>query len=412
MIFDRYVNKFISFLCEKKESFDGAVLRIFPKLVSVFVKKKDSKLNLDVKRTLLPVFYAAIRPGFSVSQAVEYLREKGFETHSAKYILDKLKCVNFDLMQKMFDSCREIIFKTLLKFGFKKRKCLVAIDYHDKPFYGNKKTKGTVGCKRKAGTNTAYRYITACIAEEGIRFNLACIPVTQLDNEQELLKEIITLSKKYVEIGCLLLDRGFNSVENYKLLEEELKLKYIMPQQKNSKLKKMLKKDNLETYSQFEYTFYEDRAKEYQYTVTMFYILNEKEEKYTFTTNIKTTSKKLLDIIVQCYDKRWGIETGYRTETNFLSKTTTKSFKLRTLFTQLSFLLQDLWTLKNYTLHKTTKTHEPREKNITKSKTLYQFLKAASTKLKHTWKPKNKALIFSDQICDTIKNKLNKKTPT
>ena len=39
-----------------------------------------------------------------------------------------------------------------------------------------------------------------------------------------------TTMQKYAEIGCLLLDRGFNSVANYKLLEDGFKIKYIMPQ--------------------------------------------------------------------------------------------------------------------------------------------------------------------------------------
>ena len=122
-----------------------------------------------------------------------------------------------------------------------------------------------VGCKRKASTNFAHRYVTACIVEEGIRFNLSCLPVTQLDIEQDILKKVTQLCKKYAEIGCLLLDRGFNSVANYKLLEEELKIKYIMPQQSNEKLKRLIESSKLSAYTIFEYVFNEDRAEEYRF---------------------------------------------------------------------------------------------------------------------------------------------------
>ena len=57
-----------------------------------------------------------------------------------------------------------------------------------------------------------------------------------------------------------MLDRGFNSVANYKLLEEELKIKYIMPQQSNEKLKRLIESSKLSAYTIFEYVFNEDRA--------------------------------------------------------------------------------------------------------------------------------------------------------
>ncbi|MEA3378154.1 MAG: transposase, partial [Nanoarchaeota archaeon] len=218
---------------------------------------------------------------------------------------------------------------------------MIAIDYHEKPFYGDKKIREVVGCKRKAGTNYAYKYITASIVEEGVRFNLGCLPVTQFDLEEDLLRTLISKCRKYVEIGVVLLDRGFNSIEDYKLLGEELRLKFIMPQTKNSKLQKMLESKELKVYSQFEYIFNEHRAKEYHYKARMFYITNEKGEKYAFVTNIHTINEELLKLIVQAYDKRWGIETGYRVKHDFLCKTTSKSFSVRTFFAQLAFLLQD-----------------------------------------------------------------------
>ena len=56
----------------------------------------------------MPIFYASFRTGFSVSQTIEYLREKGYETHSAKYILDKIRQLNAESLTEIFDCCREI----------------------------------------------------------------------------------------------------------------------------------------------------------------------------------------------------------------------------------------------------------------------------------------------------------------
>jgi hypothetical protein len=285
---------------------------------------------------------------------------------------------------------------------------LIAIDYHEKPFYGDKMTRGVVGCKRKASTNYAYKYITASIVEEGIRFNLGCLPVTQFDIEEDLLRELILECRKYVKIGAVLLDRGFNGVDDYKLLGEELGLRFIMPQIKNSKLNNMLENKKLKAYSQFEYIFNEHRSREYWCKVRIFYITNEEGKKYTFITNIHSNDEELLKFIVQAYNKRWGIETGYRVKHDFLCKTTSKSFTVRTLFAQLAFLLQDFWTLKNYIEHKERGTNEPRAKDINKSQDIKTFLRAASKKLKLDWKPITKALIFCDICCDIIKQKIPK----
>lgn len=408
---NKLIKKTIKLLVKKKKDFEDIIIGCLSKFIHRLVKKYN-KLNLDDKKMLLPVIYASFRPGFSVHMAVEYLKERGYETHTSKYIIDRIKQIDNDVLQKICDKCREFIFKILNGIGFKKRKCLIAIDYHEKPFYGNKKTREVVGCKRKAGTNYAYKYITASIVEEGIRFNLGCLPVTQFDLEEDLLRELIGQCRKYVEVGTVLLDRGFNGVEDYKLLEDELRLKFIMPQIKNSKLQKMLKGEELKAYSQFKYVFYENRSKEYQCKVRMFYITNEGGEKYVFVTNIHTTNEELLKLIVQAYDKRWGIETGYRVKHDFLCKTTSKSFTVRTFFAQLAFLLQDFWTLKNYIAHKEKGTHEPRAKSINKSQGIKTFLRAASKKLKLNWKPITKALIFCDICCDIIKQKIPKAKPT
>jgi hypothetical protein len=408
---NRLIRKAIKFLVEKKKDFEDVIVDCLPKFLHRLVKKYN-QLNLDVKKVLLPIIYAALRPGFTVHMAVEYLKERGHETYSSKYIIDRIKQIDIDVLQKICDKCREFILRILNGVGFKKRKCLIAIDYHDKPFYGDKKTRGIVGCKNKAGTNFAYRYITVSIVEEGIRFNLGCLPVTQLDLEEDLLKKLIAQCKIYVDIGAVLLDRGFNGVVDYKLLGEELRLKFIMPQTKNSKLHKMLESENLKACSQFEYVFYENRSKEYQHKIKMFYITNENGEKYVFVTNIHTTNEELLKLIVQAYGKRWGIETGYRVKHDFLCKTTSKSFTVRTFFAQLAFLLQDIWTLKNYIAHKEKGTHEPRAKGINNSRGIKTFLRAASEKLKLNWKPITKALIFCDICCDIIKQKIPKAKPT
>ena len=75
---------------------------------------------------------------------------------------------------------RKILYRILRKNGFKNKGCCIAIDITVKPFYGNKRFLMVKGAKNKAGTNFGIHYLTASIVEEGVRFNLLCIPINAL----------------------------------------------------------------------------------------------------------------------------------------------------------------------------------------------------------------------------------------
>jgi putative transposase len=91
----------------------------------------------------------------------------------------------------------------------------VAIDYHDRPYYG----KGEQGQelwvrgKAKDGTTRFYRVATAYLVLNGLRVTLALRFVLPGDDTVSVLATLLSRVKTQgLQVSCLLLDKGFASV--------------------------------------------------------------------------------------------------------------------------------------------------------------------------------------------------------
>jgi hypothetical protein len=91
----------------------------------------------------------------------------------------------------------------------------VAIDYHDRPYYG----KGEQGQelwvrgKAKDGTTRFYRVATAYLVLNGVRVTLALRFVLPEDDTVSVLDSLRRrITAQGVRVSCLLLDKGFESI--------------------------------------------------------------------------------------------------------------------------------------------------------------------------------------------------------
>lgn len=391
----RLVNRFIKTF--RKKSFEDSVIWLITFLIKTYYNG-----SIDSKKTLLPILYASCM-GISITNAVKRLKRKGYIVHSNKTILDKIAEFDSGIIEQMITQAREIVFDVAKRFGFCNRRTIVSIDFHDKPFYGNKHLKEIVGTKKKAGTCYAYRSATICICEEGIRFNLATMAVTQLDLKKDVVIGLIKEARKYVAVGLVLLDRGFNGTEIFEIMNDE-RTKYVMPLIKYSKVKKLCNQTKKEV-DVIEYIFYENRAVEYQTKVKV--IIDKREETHYFVTNIQGETKTILALIIEAYRKRWGIETGYRVADEFYAMTTSVKFNTRCFLNLLSFLLQDLWTLRNFIENTGTKLQQPRSKFMESCRTLLLFIRKSVKKLNFYWRPPLEAELFREDLIDCVKKRLN-----
>lgn len=387
---------------------------------SKLLKKKDIDINKVIcelfisliylyfdnpKRKLYKLFFPVIMANFmelgSINSVINEYRGKK-NLYSESYTCRILRQLDENDSLEISRIFRKILFKILKKNGFKNKGFCIAIDITAKPFYGNKKFLMVKGTKKKVGTNFAIHYLTASIVEEGVRFNLLCIPINALTSVQRKVREMISEIEKVVKIKVLYLDRAFGNKDYCRILRL-LKYKFITPITKNKKLKDLefqIKKQskiskNIYTLSELDYIFYEDKPKEYQESIKLL-ALHEEDKIFFFITNINNFNGKEYYSLIESYRYRFGIETNYRVDNIFSALTSSVTASIRYLLMQISLIAQDLWTLINFLIFD-KKRRQPREK-FKRNYSVLAVIKARIRQLNFIWRPVITAVQFKRQI--------------
>jgi len=385
----------------EQEELTNAICLLFLDLIYLYFDNK--------KRKLYKIFFPVIMANFmelgSINSAiVEYkAREKLYSESYTCRILKQIDNLDSLEISRIF---RKILFKILKKNKFKNRGFCVAIDITTKPFYGNKKLHMVKGAKRKSGTNFAIHYLTATIVEEGVRFNLLCLPISSTALVERKVRQMIIEIEKTVQIKLLYLDRAFAS-RNYCRIIKGLGYKFIMPITKNKKLKDLkfqIKRgveitDDEYVFLEIGYTFYEDKPVEYRETVKLLILYEKrknKKEVFFFITNIYSLKSEDYYSLIGSYRYRFGIETNYRVDNIFSALTTSIVASVRYLLMQISLIAEDLWAFINF-LIADKKHQQPREK-FKKNYSIISVAKARIVKLDFIWRPAITAVQFKRQM--------------
>jgi len=357
------------------------------------------------KRKLFKLFFPVIMANFmelgSINSVIKEYKTKK-KLYSESYTCRILRTLNEDDGLEISRIFRKILFKILKQNGFKNKGYCIAIDITAKPFYGNKNLLMVKGTKRKAGTNQAIQYLTASIVEEGVRFNLLCIPINALTSIQRRVQQMVSEIENTARIKILFLDRWFGN-RGYCRVLKLFKHKFVMPITKNSKLKDLelqIKKQSKirkgeYTLSEFDYTFYENESEEYQENVKLL-ALHEDNHVFFFITNINNFKGEEYYFLIESYRYRFGIETNYRVDNIFSAFTSSVVASVRYLLMQISLIVQDLWTLTNFIFHSEEK-RQPREsfkKNYSVKKIIFSRIAA----LKFIWRPIISAVQFKRRM--------------
>ena len=269
---------------------------------------------------------------------------------SADMVLIRLKQITIDQLRVEIKPVNDRIVSAAKKLRILTHAVVVAIDFHDQPFFSKAKKRdgSVVTSKGQKGTKWGHRIATLDVVEKGMRFTLVSIEVIMFTRKEKIVEQLIIEARKHAKIRCVLLDRGFFSVPVINKLDE-LKVRYLMPAKKNSKIKSIVA-----------------RSKAYRYTITRYEMVsntkdvavfnlvvvdmsttkkNPKNDDYfTYATNMRVDETNVITI-GEMYRKRWGIETGYRVKKDFRIKTCSTSAVVRYLFLHLSVILFNLWVL-------------------------------------------------------------------
>lgn len=254
---------------------------------------------------------------------------------SADTLLRRLKQADGKLLRKAFDST----VRRMLK-GHAKERSIMAIDYHDVSYYGDKNNPHVRGTKRQRGTNYCHQYATLEIVSGKCRPTLAIRKLSvDDDNKAAVIKELICIARKHVQIAVILLDRAFYGFACIRTLKT-LKAKFVMAVPKDKAVKQAIKKNENKLPIVVQHCIKE------QETFNLCMIHGEAKEPdkprpvYCFATNIQTDNA---EHIAELYRKRWSIETGYKTKKQFRAKTSTANNTVRELYFFMECLLYNAW---------------------------------------------------------------------
>ena len=125
---------------------------------------------------------------------------------------------------------------------FNTRKLDVAIDFHDIPYWGDRKNPMLVRTPKEQGTTYAFRFATIAIVENNTQFTLLALPVSPLDKISGIVDYLIGYAKNLIPIDTVYLDRGFYSGKVIDVLKEH-NVKFLMVAVRNKRIKRLLREN-------------------------------------------------------------------------------------------------------------------------------------------------------------------------
>lgn len=227
----------------------------------------------------------------------------------------------------------------------------VAIDFHDRPCYGQQEQeKGLwVRGEAKAGTTRFYRVATAYAIVHRRRVTLAIRFVLPKEQVMDVMAELRrTMRLRRLQIGCLYLDKGFASVAVYTYLrrcrQPALLACPICGKQGGMRALCQGRKSY-----RTEYKFNQEAAEAFTATLAVCRVFTTAKR----TKRNKRRAEWLLFVMIeldwtpekcrQRYRSRFGIETSYRLANKVLGWPTSPNPAYRFVLIGLGFLLLNLW---------------------------------------------------------------------
>lgn len=220
----------------------------------------------------------------------------------------------------------------------------LAIDIHDWLFYGDKETDMVANTNPAQGTDKAFKFVTACVVTDGLRFTIAVEPLSTKREKADAVKTVLQQAKMWIDIRCVYLDRGFYTVEVVQVLEDQA-------------VDFVLRAPTFPSLVGEEPTVQVERGYEMggssppydTVTVTRFTIphADAPEAKQTYFITNRQVAEASAEGIAEGYRRRWGIETSYRVIGDFLARSRSTVYSVRLFYFLFAVTLYNLWVLIN-----------------------------------------------------------------
>ncbi len=227
----------------------------------------------------------------------------------------------------------------------------VAIDFHDRPYYGKQpQSSGLwVRCRAKDGTTRCYRIATAYVMVHDLRQTLAIRFVLPQEDTLTVLQDLLKrLCFRAIRIGCLFLDKGFAGIAVMKYLAA-CGLPALIActiRGKAGGTRALCAGTNSYRTS---YTFESAEAGAFTAQLAVCRVFTTAKR----TKRLKRRAEWLIFILIhldltprharRLYRRRFGIESSYRCAGKVRGWTTSPNAAYRFVLIALSFILLNLW---------------------------------------------------------------------
>ena len=269
--------------------------------------------------------------------AVAVLKDRGRDAPSPDVVLNRVRETGAEDLVLLFTPCLEKVFAEAKKRRLLRGPKRVAVDIHEKPFYGE--AEGTIRGRARSGTTRFWAYITLDILQDGCRLTLAALPLTDKRRAAELVEALLRYAARWIRIRVVLLDRLFYSSSVIRAVEA-MGLDWLMAAKTSKGLRRRADEARRMGRPCFRYTM--NPGKPSQTSFHVFTVPAEKGGYHFFASSLEVGR---LRHWAGVYRRRWGIETGYRVKRGFLVRTAVRCLYVRLFFFLLSVLLQNVWEL-------------------------------------------------------------------
>lgn len=240
--------------------------------------------------------------------------------------------------------------------AFFKRPRRLAIDLHQRAYYGERENVPVRGGKRKNGTTWFWTWATAAVVEHGRRWTVAMTPVAPGEAIEDVLARLLDLVEKAkIRVKMALVDREFYSAAVIGVLQSR-GVPFLMPAIRRGQLEGPNGPTGTRRFFEpgttgfFEHTWTSrGKSNGQRVTVRIACVPRKADDgrgrPLVFAFDGLSRGKLLW--YRETYRRRFGIETSYRQLGEGLAQTTTKRVAWRMLLVAVALLLRNLWVWRN-----------------------------------------------------------------
>ena len=234
-----------------------------------------------------------------------------------------------------------------------------ALDFHQRPFYGDGATPGVRGGKREAGTDLFWTYATLCLVSRGTRYTVGFCQVMPGETQEQAVNRLLAQAEQAgVRVRYLLMDRAFHDAAVIANLQGR-GIPFVVPltrrgdERNGTSTAQFFRRGQMSGGSSYSWSsrvtrWDEEKQKQVRgvgvrVTVGVCVVARRGGRRPLVYATSRVSWPPHL--VARRYRTRFGIETSYRQLGEGLAATTSKDGRVRLLLVGLALLLRQCWCL-------------------------------------------------------------------